>query len=47
MGRCGIRPRTLLIEFDGRLVDYFSDPHPYRSDGEPAQRPAQAVRADC
>jgi len=46
MDRCGIRPRTLLIEFDGRLVDYFSDPHPYRTDGEPAPRALQAVPAD-
>jgi hypothetical protein len=32
MGRCGIGGVTVLIEFEGRLVDYFTDPHPYRED---------------
>ncbi len=30
MERCGIRPRSVLIEHDGRLVDYHRADHPYR-----------------
>jgi hypothetical protein len=33
MAACEIVPRTVLIEFRGRLVDYFSAPHPYREVG--------------
>ncbi len=36
MARCGINYATVLIEFDGRLVDYFSDLHPYRPEREVA-----------
>jgi len=28
--RCGIPYRTILLEHEGRLVDYFSGIHPYR-----------------
>jgi hypothetical protein len=30
MEREGIRPAVILIEHEGRLIDYHSDPHPYR-----------------
>ena len=33
MAACDITCRTVLIEFRGRLVDYFTAPHPYRDDG--------------
>jgi SAM-dependent methyltransferase len=29
--RCGITYQTILIEHEGRLVDYFKDEHPYRA----------------
>ena len=45
MAGCGIRPATVLIEFDGRLVDYFADAHPYRTGGEPARWAMEAVPA--
>ncbi|OGK80600.1 MAG: hypothetical protein A2X53_16625 [Candidatus Rokubacteria bacterium GWA2_70_23] len=45
MAGCGIRPATVLIEFDGRLADYFADSHPYRPGGEPARWALEAVPA--
>jgi hypothetical protein len=30
MERAGIHAQTLLIENEGRLVDYLTDAHPYR-----------------
>ena len=30
MEREGIRPRTILIEHDGRLVDFLTGEHPYQ-----------------
>jgi SAM-dependent methyltransferase len=35
MAACGITCRTVLIEFGGRLVDYFGAPHPYRDTTRP------------
>jgi hypothetical protein len=32
MADARIRCRTVLIEFGGRLVDYFTEPHPYRDE---------------
>ena len=30
MERKGIRAERVLIEHDGRLTDFFQEPHPYR-----------------
>ena len=30
MDREGIAPAEILIEHEGRLIDYRTDPHPYR-----------------
>lgn len=33
MAQAGIRCRQMLIEHDGRLIDFARDPHPYRAKG--------------
>jgi hypothetical protein len=33
MQREGIRPRKILIEHEGRLIDFLGDEHPYREPG--------------
>jgi hypothetical protein len=36
MNRAGIRVKQVLIEHEGRLIDYLRDPHPYPRDVAPA-----------
>ena len=43
MAAAGIHPRTVLIEDGGRLIDFFSDPHSYRTDAARQPRPLPAV----
>ena len=43
MQRCGIHCETVLIEFDGRLVDYHAVAHPYH--GQPVSDHASALNA--
>jgi hypothetical protein len=45
MRRVGIEVAEVLIEHEGRLVDFRHDPHPYPRDAAPAAAPASIVAA--
>lgn len=44
MALAGIAARQVLIEHRGRLIDYVTDPHPYRLDGE-TPKPGMVARS--
>jgi hypothetical protein len=45
MGRVGIEVADVLIEHDGRLLDFRRDPHPYPRDAASATAPTSVVAA--